>query len=112
MGVTVKQKEKGALWWVFLNHQGKRRSKLVGDKPSAEAVAKEHGVFLAYVKNQLGHHSISVTVDIYGHLTPGANREAVDRLDDVSNMNLFHDNERINNATNTICRRPRKNTLL
>jgi hypothetical protein len=29
----------------------------------------------------MGHHSIKVTVDIYGHLVPGANRGAVDRLD-------------------------------
>ncbi len=29
----------------------------------------------------MGHHSIKVTVDIYGHLVPGSNREAVDRLD-------------------------------
>jgi hypothetical protein len=29
----------------------------------------------------MGHHSIQVTVDIYGHLVPGANRDAVDRLD-------------------------------
>ena len=35
----------------------------------------------AYVKEQMGHHSIKVTVDIYGHLVPGANRDAVDRLD-------------------------------
>jgi integrase len=35
-----------------------------------------------YVKEQMGHHSIQVTVDIYGHLIPGANRKAVDRLDD------------------------------
>ncbi len=34
-----------------------------------------------YVKDQMGHHSIKVTVDIYGHLIPGANRAAVDRLD-------------------------------
>lgn len=34
----------------------------------------------AYVKEQLGHHSIHVTVDTYGHLIPGANREAVNRL--------------------------------
>ena len=40
------------------------------------------GEFLAYVRDQLGHHSISVTVDIYGHLTPGGNKDAVDRLDD------------------------------
>ncbi|MGE3538891.1 MAG: hypothetical protein AB7N91_15845 [Candidatus Tectimicrobiota bacterium] len=31
-----------------------------------------------------GHSSIQVTVDIYGHLMPGANRQAVDRLDDTT----------------------------
>ena len=36
---------------------------------------------LAYVRDQLGHSSIQVTVDIYGHLVPGSNRAAVDRLD-------------------------------
>ncbi len=30
----------------------------------------------------MGHHSIQVTVDIYGHLVPGGNRQAVNRLDD------------------------------
>jgi len=30
----------------------------------------------AYVKEQLGHASIQVTVDVYGHLIPGANRQA------------------------------------
>ena len=34
-----------------------------------------------YVKEQMGHSSINVTVDIYGHLVPGGNRQAVDRLD-------------------------------
>jgi integrase len=37
---------------------------------------------LTYVKEQMGHSSISVTVDIYGHLVPGGNRQAVDRLYD------------------------------
>ena len=37
---------------------------------------------LAYVKDQMGHSSISVTVDVYGHLVPGSNRQAVNRLDD------------------------------
>lgn len=41
----------------------------------------QHGESLAYVRDQLGHHSIALTVDIYGHLAPGANRGAVDRLD-------------------------------
>jgi len=36
---------------------------------------------LAYVRDQLGHSSIQDTVDVYGHLVPGSNRAAVDRLD-------------------------------
>ena len=31
-------------------------------------------------KEQMGHHSIQITVDTYGHLIPGANRQAVNRL--------------------------------
>ncbi len=42
----------------------------------------QQGESLAYVKEQLGHYSIQITVDTYGHLVPGGNRQAVDRLDD------------------------------
>lgn len=35
------------------------------------------------VKDQLGHSSINMTVDTYGHLVPGANRAAMDRLPTV-----------------------------
>jgi integrase len=42
----------------------------------------QQGAPLAYVKEQMGHHSIQVTVDIYGHLVPGGNRIEVDKLDD------------------------------
>jgi integrase len=45
----------------------------------------QDGVSLAYIRDQLGHHSIKVTVDIYGHLAPQGNKEAVDRLDDATN---------------------------
>jgi len=43
---------------------------------------------LVYVKEPMGHHSIQVTVDIYGHLVPGANRAAVNRLDEDSQPRL------------------------
>lgn len=43
----------------------------------------QNGESLAYVRDQLGHASIQLTVDTYGHLVPGANRQAVDRLDDA-----------------------------
>jgi len=36
---------------------------------------------LAYVKEQMGHSSIQITVDTYGHLIPGADIAWVDRLD-------------------------------
>ena len=35
-----------------------------------------------YVKEQLGHSSIQMTVDIYGHLIPSSNRKAVNALDE------------------------------
>jgi integrase len=38
---------------------------------------------LKYVSEQLGHSSINITADTYGHLIPGTNKRAVDRLDDV-----------------------------
>jgi integrase len=40
----------------------------------------QNGESLTYVKEQLGHSSIKITVDTYGHLVPGANRQAVNRL--------------------------------
>ena len=49
----------------------------------------QRGESLAYVKDQLGHHSIQVTVDLYGHLVPGANRGAVDRLASATGSNLY-----------------------
>lgn len=39
-----------------------------------------NGESLAYVRDQLGHSSIRLTVDTYAHLVPGANRQAVNRL--------------------------------
>lgn len=33
----------------------------------------------AYIQKQLGHHSISMTVDIYDHWVPGEGRERLDR---------------------------------
>jgi integrase len=42
----------------------------------------QQGESLHYVKEQLGHASIQTTVDVYGHLAPGANRNAVNKLDD------------------------------
>jgi integrase len=54
----------------------------------AEAV--EHGqdgeAILHYVSKQLGHSSIQITVDYYGHLVPTQRRVIVNRLDDETPM--------------------------
>jgi len=39
------------------------------------------GAPIHYVKEQLGHSSITMTVDLYGHCQPGVNRAAINRLD-------------------------------
>ena len=43
----------------------------------------QNGEKLTYVKEQMAHSSIQVTVDVYRHLVPSANRAAVDKLDAV-----------------------------
>ena len=45
------------------------------------SLLNQTGTSLAYVRDQMGHSSIQVTVDTYGHLIPGANITFVDRLD-------------------------------
>ncbi len=40
------------------------------------------GESLVYVRDQLGHSTIQITADTYGHLQPGSNSAAVDQLDD------------------------------
>jgi integrase len=36
------------------------------------------GMSPAYVQRQLGHSSISITVDVYGHLVPGEGRAGLE----------------------------------
>ena len=87
--------------WVFPNHVGKpmdmdRLKKRHFDKNLARAGLRsirfhdlrhtyaslliQNGEPLAYIKDQLGHSSIQITVDVYGHLEPGRNRQAVNKL--------------------------------
>ena len=46
----------------------------------------QDGASLAYVKDQMGHSSIQVKVDVYGHLVPSANIACVDRLDSETSL--------------------------
>jgi integrase len=59
-----------------------RRIRIYDLRHSYASLMIQAGESLAYVRDQLGHHSIQITVDIYGHLVPGGNKAAADRLDD------------------------------
>jgi integrase len=50
---------------------------------SAASVLLTHGVPLKVVSEILGHSSIAITGDVYGHVAPDVSREALDILGDV-----------------------------
>jgi integrase len=66
-------------------HQaGLRKIRLHDLRHTFGSLLIQNGASIVYVKEQMGHSSIQVTVDIYGHLIPGANVSFVDRLDNAS----------------------------
>jgi integrase len=68
---------------LFKKAEGKiqlRRIRLHDLRHTYASLMLQNGESITYVKEQMGHHSIQVTVDLYGHLIPGANRAAANRL--------------------------------
>ena len=61
--------------------EGLRRFRIHDLRHTFASLLIQDGASLAYVKEQLGHSTIAVTVDLYGHLVPSANIAFVDRLD-------------------------------
>ena len=64
-----------------LEKTGLRKFRLHDLRHTFGSLLIQGGASLAYVKEQMGHSSIQVTVDIYGHLIPGADIKWIDRLD-------------------------------
>jgi integrase len=67
-------------WRRLLSRAGIRPRKAHTLRHTFASQLIQNGENLAYVRDQLGHHSIKLTVDVYGHLLPG-DKTAVDRLD-------------------------------
>jgi integrase len=76
------------VWTKLLAKAGLRYIRIHDLRHTYASLLIQNGESLAYVKEQLGHHSIQLTVDTYGHLVPGGNRQAVDRLDDLENATI------------------------
>jgi integrase len=66
----------------YLEAAGLRRVTFHALRHTYASLLIQSGASLAYVKEQLGHGSIQVTVDTYGHLIPGANISWIDLLDE------------------------------
>ena len=64
-----------------LEHAGLRRFRFHDLRHTFGSLLIQDGASLTYVKEQMGHSTIQITVDTYGHLIPGADIAWVDRLD-------------------------------
>jgi len=70
-----------------LNLAGLRRVRFHDFRHSFGSLLIEQGEDLNYIKEQLGHHSITLTVDTYGHRLKD-DHKGVDGLDEVENSDL------------------------
>ena len=64
-----------------LKKSGIRKIRLHDLRHTFGSLLIQRGASIVYVKEQMGHSSIQITVDTYGHLVPGADIAYVDRLD-------------------------------
>ena len=69
------------VFYGLLRASGLRRIRFHDLRHTFASLLLQQGESPVYVKEQMGHSSIQVTVDLYGHLIPGGNKQAVDRLD-------------------------------
>jgi integrase len=88
-GILRRDWFEGHVWRPLLRRAGLRYRTPHQLRHSFATLLIAQGESLAYVRDQLRHASIKLTVDTYGHLIPGSNRQAVDRLDDATGRNLY-----------------------
>lgn len=71
------------IFYAALKKAGMHRRPLHSTRHTFASLLLQQGESPVYVKEQCGHSSIKVTVDVYGKFIPGANRQAVNRLPSV-----------------------------
>ncbi|HUU28619.1 MAG TPA: site-specific integrase [archaeon] len=81
-GHPIAQNSVRYIWKRVLRRARIREVKFHVTRHTFASLLLSNGESPVYVKEQLGHSSIDITVDIYGHLIPSSNREAVNRLDE------------------------------
>jgi len=82
-GQVLEERNVRTMFARLLAKAGLRHIRIHDLRHTFASLLLQQGESIVYVKEQLGHASIQVTVDTYGHLIPGANRAAVNGLDDA-----------------------------
>jgi integrase len=82
-GLISESNLRNRVFFKALEKAGLRRIRIHDLRHGFASLLIQNGESLAYVRDQLGHSSIQITVDTYGHLVPGSNRQAVAKLDDT-----------------------------
>jgi integrase len=82
-GQVLEERNVRTVFARLLEKAGLRHIRIHDLRHTFASLLLQQGESVVYVKEQLGHASIQITVDTYGHLIPGANRAAVDGLDDA-----------------------------
>src|SRR5262249_60068407 len=68
------------VWQPLLEKAEVRHIRVHDARHTYASLMLRRGVPIAYVSNQLGHSSIQVTVDLYGHFIPGEDRHHVESM--------------------------------
>lgn len=87
------------IWKRILNKADLRNMRFHDIRHSFSSMLLSKGESPVYVKDQLGHSSIQMTVDIYGHLIPSGNRDAVNSLDEPAPICTLYAPSEIEKAT-------------
>jgi integrase len=77
------------VFYGLLTKAGLRKVRFHDLRHTFASLLLQNGESPVYVKEQMGHSSIQITVDLYGHLIPGGNKQAVDRLDTPVDKSLL-----------------------
>jgi len=80
-GEVIEQNYIRRIYERILNKAGLRHIKFHGLRHSFASILLSKGESPVYVKEQMGHSSINITVDIYGKWIPTTNLVGVNRLD-------------------------------
>lgn len=82
-GTAVLLEKFGVMLQEHLERAGLERRRFHDLRHSCASFLLAQGVPPKVVQEILGHSSITITLDVYGHLLPGARRDAADKMDDL-----------------------------